>query len=418
VAHRRALPTLILGLACTTSLAAATSTSGCAQKPPSQIIYVETGAGGAAGQGGDDTSTGGADDGGGGGTPEAPGRMLFDALEDDFVAACDGCHDVGGIADMPFLAGPDRYHSVVSWPGFIGADPADSRLLTFPLTGTGHPGTNLDTPSLVNTLKPQLTAWITAEDAALTSTDGGAGPDAGPTITPFTPIIGFNAVYLDALGSDFQGMALTFTATELDSTTLSLTELQVHPTVAFGVHVTHPLFLVVAPDSTVDPDPADSFSNLDQTFDPGTSGDLGPGTLILTNWVHDGKLGVAFDTIVSTTPNDGGAGGGTATSGDCTSLSKFMSDAQPQLQTNCFSCHGGGNPDANGAIDMSQLSSDPAAACAQVKNRITPSDATNSQLFITTDPQGNAVHPFKFGGSENSWNNFKTALTPWIQAEQ
>lgn len=406
VLSRRFLPTLSLGFAATIAVAIAAGAGACSQAATPHLSGGGTG-------GGDTASGSGGGQGTGGHVNKADGHSAFNALEPAFYAACGSCHDTGGVADMPFLAGPDRYQSVSSWPNFIVADPSQSQLLTFPMNGTTHPGKNLDSPDLKNTLLPKIKAWLDIEAQALDMTK--APTDAGKLIPSFTPVIGFNAVYLDALGDSFTGMAITFTAAQLDDSTLELTDIEVHPTATLGVHLVHPLFVVIANDKA-DPDPVDSFSNVDEEFEPNQSGELGPGTAVLTNWVKDGRLNLAFETIEVIKPmGDGGTDGG-STSG-CNALNSFNSNAKPDLQNNCFSCHGGGNPDANGAVDMSKLSSDPAAACAQIKNRINSMTPAQSQLFITTDPGGNAVHPFKFGGSTNQFNSFKSDLTQWIQAE-
>jgi hypothetical protein len=66
---------------------------------------------------------------------------------------------------------------------------------------------------------------------------------------------------------------------------------------------------------------------------------------------------------------------------------------------------------------MSGLQTDPAKACAQIKNRVSPADPPSSQIFITTDPGGNAAHPFKFGGNADTFNNFRNSVSTWIAAE-
>ncbi len=396
-----------LGFAVTIAVAVAAGAGACSQAATPHLSGGGTGGGGSSGEG-----SGGGAQGSGGAVNKADGEKAFNALEPAFYAACGSCHDTGGVADMPFLAGPDRYQSVSSWPNFIVADPSQSMLLTFPMTGTTHPGTNLDSPDLKNTLLPKIKAWLAIEAQALNDTM--TPTDAGKLIPSFAPVIGFNAVYLDALGDSFKGMAITFTAAQLDDSTLELTDIEVHPTATLGVHLVHPLFVVIANDKA-DPDPVDSFSNLAQECPANQSGDLGPGTCVLTNWVKNGRLDIAFQTIEPLKPvGDGGTDGG---NGGCTALSAFTSDAQSDFKNNCFTCHGGGNPDAVGAIDMSKLDSDPAAACAQIKNRIDTQTPAQSQLFITTDPSGNAVHPFKFGGSTNQFNGFKTDVTKWITQE-
>ena len=81
-------------------------------------------------------------------------------------------------------------------------------------------------------------------------------------------------------------------------------------------------------------------------------------------------------------------------------------------------CHGGNNGQATAAVDMSKLGSDDAAACAQIKNRVNTADPPSSQLFVTTDPNGNAAHPYKFNGDDQAFADFQDAVTQWIMAEQ
>ena len=92
----------------------------------------------------------------------------------------------GGIGDAPFLAGPDRYASVLSWPGVVVSDPR--RACSSPIgDGGGHTGIT-STPS-----QRSSTAWRP-----------GSRPRRIHPETPraavhraFHPILGFNAVYLN-----------------------------------------------------------------------------------------------------------------------------------------------------------------------------------------------------------------------------
>lgn len=394
------------GLALAMSMGAA-----CVSQPTS----LATGGSGAGGSGGGSSS------GDGGQSPVAnQAKMLFDGLESDFYMTCGpGCHEAGGIADAPFLSGPDRYQSVISWPGIITKDPTESKIETIPVSSNPmHSFKFLDTAPLNTTLYPKLKAWLAAEAAGIV-TKGDAGAAGNPFIRPFAPIMGFNAVYLAPLGNEYTGMAITFNAALIDSTVLELTDIEVHPTSMAGVHIVHPLFAVNPVGKDPQVDPVDSFSNVDQRFDPGESGTLGPGTLLLTNWAPNAKLSIGFEKVeLISTMVDGGADGGTTTAGGCQDVGSFMSNAQAQFKSNCFACHGGGNASAQGAIDMSQIDNDPAAACGQIKNRVKPSDPPSSQIFVTTDPNGNAAHPYKFGGSGTKFDAFKSSVSVWIQAEQ
>lgn len=355
------------------------------------------------------SSSGGGDD---AGSAANKAEALFKALEPELLETCGVCHEPGGLADTPFLAPPDRYQSVASWPGIVVKNPDESLFLTYSVKGGGHSGTNIDADTLDPTFFTRVKEWLAEEAKAIAEPP----PDVGPAIDPFVPIMGFNAVYLGPLGVDFEGMAITFNAEEIGTQSLSLTNIEVHTTAKLGVHLVHPLFVVFPIGQEADPDPVDSFSNVDQTYEPGSGGDLGPGTVILTNWKPKAKLTIAFEVIEKIDPGaaDGGMDGGT---NGCKDVGSFTANAQGQFSQRCGGCHGGGNAAAQGAVDMSDLNDDAAAACGQIRYRIKPADPPTSQIFITTDPNGNAAHPFKFGGNVDNFNAFKNAVSTWIAAE-
>jgi hypothetical protein len=360
--------------------------------------------------------TSGAGTGTGGAQAQAgAAKALFDALKTQLVKECGACHKVGGSADTPFLGdpetgSPDTYKTITSWPQFVIKDYAKSRLLLHP-DSKEHKGV----PSSEE-LKAKLTVWLAEEAKSVKD----VSMEVKPTIPPFKPIVpGFNAVYLGALGVEFEGMAVTFSADELTPTTLSLTQIQVHPTTKKGLKLVHPLFTVFPAGSMEgDPDPVDSFSNVMLELQPGAVGNLGPGKVILTNWQGGAKLSLAFESVSAIDPNagTGGAGGGTV-SGGCKAVDSFKLNAQQMLNT-CFGCHGGSNDSATNAVDMKALMSDPAKACGQVKNRVDVITPAKSQLFVTTNPGGNATHPYKFGGNTTQFNNFVNSVSKWITAEK
>lgn len=374
---------------------------GCGDPDP----FTLTGAGDQGGS--SQTGTGGS-----GGAFVDNGKDLFAGIEADLVENCGDCHQAGGIADTPFLAGPDRYESILSWPGIVVKNPADSLFNTYAVAGSGHSGTNLDTAP--NGLQGRVQAWLDAEAAAI------AAPiDDTPHLDPFTPILGFNAVYLTPLDPALEGVAVTFTAEELTPTSLKLDQIQVHTTSKTGVHIVHPVFAVYPKGGDGSADPSDSFADLDVRIDESTSTSLGVGLLILTNWESGAKLGLGFQTVepYSSMSGTGGAGGGTVAMGACNAQAQFDTDAKPLFQQRCFGCHGGNNGSATAALDMSDLQTDSSAACGQIKNRINTTTPANSQIFVTTDPNGNAAHPYKFGGDANLFNDFVSQVSIWISAE-
>src|SRR5690606_9298161 len=161
-----------------------------------------------------------------------------------------------------------------------------------------------------------------------------------------------------------------------------------------------------------DPDPVDSFSNVVQSIEPGTVAPLGPGSVVLTNWVVGGKLSLAFETIAIIDPMAGVGGAGGGATGPCSALAEFSANAAPALNP-CDNCHGGQNGTATNAVDMTDLGSNDSAACGQIKNRVDLDNPSQSQLFITTNPSGNATHPFKFGGNQANFNDFVQSVTVW-----
>ncbi|MDI3283694.1 hypothetical protein [Polyangium sp. 15x6] len=390
---------IAIGLGALT-VAASAAFAGCVEAP-SGLAPGPTGGGGTEDAGS-----------GGGGPVIINGRELFESMEADLMSACGLCHDVAGLADTPFLAGPDRYQSFASWPGVVATDAEHSLLLTYAMTGKGHSGTNLDSPALKDTLLPKVKAWLAQEAKNFTQPP----PAAGPHIDPFVPIMGFNAIYLGALGPEFEGMAVTFQADLLAETTLELTNIELHPTSKTGVKIVHPLWVVHPLGKDPNPDPVDSFSNVDTIYQAGESGPLGPGTLILVNYSKDAKVSLAFELIQKYEPASPDAGDGGPTGG-CKDVASFDANAKQQFGS-CLNCHGGGNGQAVAAVDMTGLNNDSAKACGQIRNRVNPNDPASSQIFITTNPGGNAAHPFKFGGQSGAFNNFRDSVSIWIAAEK
>ncbi len=360
----------------------------------------------------DPKSTTGSGGGGGGEAVNNHGEQMFRALQNEIVSACGSCHTTG--TDTPFLGSPeddnpDPYVSITSWPRFVVKDAVTSKLLTWP-NSAEHAGSKTDAP-----LEAKIQAWLEEEAKGVAD----VSKETKPTTTPFKPVMGFNAIYLDSIDAKFKGMAITFTADELTPKSLSIVDLTVHPKNDLGLALKHPLFSFYAQGSdVVDPDPIDSFSNVEENYEAGESGSLGPGTVILTNWRSGGKLSIAFDVLETIEPFDPGAGGGgTGPGSGCVAPQEFMDNAVGPLQANCTGCHGGNNTTATNAVDMSALGDDPETTCGQLRNRVNFGNPAQSQLFITTNPNGNATHPYKFNGNGGTFNNFVNALTAWIEQE-
>ena len=289
---------------------------------------------------------------------------------------------------------------------------AESILLTHPDEPTHGGG---EAPALPMEIKPDVITWLTAESANAPD----AVEDLGPAVKPFKPIGGgaFNTVYLGSLGPDFEFASISFNAKAIGGTTdapsmLWLTNITVHTVADKPLHVVHPVFTVYAPGSPADPDPVDSFSNIDQIFKIDTDPTLGTGEVVLTNWKKGSYLGLAFELIEVYGANSGGGSG-------CKDLATFTSVVVPQMQTCMMRCHGGTDPQAKGTMNLTELNAmTPSAACVEVRARIKPGVPAESQILLVTDPSKIVVHKYKFDGNLNQYNAFKDAVSPWIQAEQ
>jgi hypothetical protein len=364
--------------------------------------------------------TGGAGGGGGGegGTaPVAPTPYeLFLKVEPELKMTCYICHRENGSADAPFLAGStpeERYQSITAWPGIITATAAESILLTHPDMPSHGGG---EAPPLPAGIKPDTIVWLTSEAANAP----GAEIDKGPAVKPFKPIGGgaFNTVYLASLGADFEFASISFNAkaiggTAEDPSLLWLTNITVHTVADKPIHIVHPLFTVYPPGEPANPDPVDSFSNIDQTFTIEGNPTLGTGEVVLTNWKKGSYLGLAFELIEV---YGGSSSGGTG----CKDIPTFQMFVVPQLQTCMMKCHGGTDPQAKGTMNLSELNAmTPKAACIEVRARIKPGIPAESQILLVTNPGPPVVvHKFKFDGNLNQYNAFKDAVTPWILSEQ
>lgn len=365
---------------------------------------------GTGGSGGGSSGTGASGEGGG----NTCRTMFEDTVLAEMQNDCGTCHDLGGPADAPFLAAPDPYVSITAWPGVIVPDPEESIIVVHPDSPT-HGGPNGGAPPLPADLKAKIIPWLTCEASRLPNADGGE-----PGITPFLPRIdgAMNEVDLDPLGTPFMGASITFIATTLPAgaanpSLLVLSDLTVYPIENTSITIQHPLFTIYEPDGSVVPDPADSFSDLDETFT--SPGPLGTGTLILSQWQNGARLGIEFEQITDTMTVP-------ATENTCVDMADFQSDVVPQIAAMypCFmECHGGGNPMAQQQMDLSTIMtmSPPDQACSQVRARITPGDPSMSQILIVTNPTVAVPHLFKFGGNLNDYNAFKAAVTPWIMGE-
>lgn len=337
---------------------------------------------------------------------------------------CLVCHGGEGARPMvDFLAGADdlaiREKALAFDPAVISLDaPQSSRILN----KGQHEG-----PPIVGAQKSDVQAWIQAEKEA--ANDPGIGPGTlGLRTQDYTFSIctsglpnntagtcPINELPLDALGdgAGIPGAKITFVAQGV-GTGLYLNNLKLVPG-PMGAFIEHPLFVSIPADPEEEPiaDTFDRFFNTKMNVMTGTGDQIAGGTAAFVNFPPQNKIAVFFKSAKIYQPDGPGPGGG----GGCKVPAQFEA-VRAQFNANCNSCHGGGQPNAVSALDMTGVNAANAVnACNQLRQRVNFTDINQSGIFLATTP-GNANHPFTFGGNVTTFNNFKAAVNPWIIAER
>jgi mono/diheme cytochrome c family protein len=338
--------------------------------------------------------------------------QTFNALEPALVTSCGTCH--GGVSTLPgvpqWLAGPNRYTTITTYPGIIVTDVSSSLLLTIGDTvqHSGGPGLGDGPPGY---LRDKVTTWLEMEALAITSVPLAATP-------PFAIQNGGNTIDISKGG--VKGASMSFTVAIYGSV-ITFTDMTIKAPAMTGLTIAHPIFAIVPAGGTPTADVGDSFSNLNETVPAGQSMPLGVGLFVLdvaatvgSDWAKSDLLEIQFTTLAPATVSDAGTGEGGegGSSGGCKSVATYTADAVPAIMANtCLTCHQGENPGATAALDMTKVGTDNAAACAQALNRVNLADPANSDIILA--PTGGvAAHPFK-GASAS----FKTMMLLWIAKE-
>jgi hypothetical protein len=103
------------------------------------------------------------------------------------------------------------------------------------------------------------------------------------------------------------------------------------------------------------------------------------------------------------------AAGGAA----CKSVATFKSSAVPVLKNDgCLGCHGGANPAAVRALDLSNVGKDDAAACAQALTKVNGSNKPQSAILQAVT--GTQAH---LGGKVKDAPVFTAGVMGWINNE-
>jgi hypothetical protein len=104
---------------------------------------------------------------------------------------------------------------------------------------------------------------------------------------------------------------------------------------------------------------------------------------------------------------------GVGITGGCKSVATFTSSAVPELRKDgCIGCHGGGSATATGALDLTNVDKDNAAACTQALKAVNPTSKPQSAII-----QAAAGAQAHVGGKVANAPAFTSALLGWINNE-
>ena len=345
-----------------------------------------------------------------------------------FDTACASCHS-GSDPTVAFIAGADpmaqRATLLAFDPQVVNLTaPTSSRILT----KGAHSG-----PALLASQASELIEWINAERDAANVT-GGADPGlvteaftpqlcTNTNAVPGDPDCPINIVPLDGLVEGWAGARIRFVAQPLSSA-LYVTNLALEGG-ADGVYIEHPLFVSwpLTENAQPIPDTLDRFFNVKMNLMTGTApSPISGGSAAFLNFNPTNKLTINFKVVDKFRPEDGGMMGGGGATG-CKQLASFKTNARGPLQTSCANCHANaGNTNARGAMDITGIAATDDATlqnvCNQARTRINFTDTNQSGFYIAPNPAMATNHPFKFGGVQANFDNFKAAVDVWVQAEK
>ncbi len=346
-------------------------------------------------------------------------EALFRAIEKPLVNRCgakDGvCHVKGSYNDAPrWLAEPDAYASAKGFRGVVPVtrDVADSTLLT----QAEHVGPSLDsTPDL----RDKVREWLQAE----------VGPAKLPATEPFFVQTGLNAIDLKGLAPGLEGSKIEFFA-ESSGSVLTLSNIRLHASLTSNVKLESPFFVQLPKAGRTIADPANAGFEGPLEAPAGTRQVFYKGSLVLLGWTSQTRLKLVFAKIEATS--------GKGVTPDCKALALFEQSAIPAFQTvidiipdpqdggplsdaapftsSCSGCHAGGDGDdvAKNAMDLADIGTDNAKACAQARRWINLADKEKSVILLNPQGKANELHPMK---SLPSNHPVVEGLRRWVNAE-
>jgi hypothetical protein len=339
---------------------------------------------------------------------------------------CVTCHN-GSRPNVGFLIGDDdlaiRDTLMSFMPAVVNLDAASSSQI---VTKGLHEGPQLtadETSKLLEWLDSERSAanhdpdhpliQLATKPFAVQLCTGGAPDNAAGTCP--TNHIALTGVPTD--GTALAGSEIAFTAQGLTGG-LYLTNL-VATGGTSGFYAEHLLF-VSLPAKPADPfpDQIDRYYALKLNVGPTKTNPIDGGTEDFVGFAPTDMIELHFKILTAFKPDTSG----TKPDG-CKMLPSFKTNAQAQLNTNCASCHGGANPTAQAAMDLSNIAATTddkiLLACNQVRSRINFQTTDQSGFYLAPDPGNATNHPFKFPSPQGeTFTTFKAAMDVWVKAEQ
>jgi hypothetical protein len=100
-------------------------------------------------------------------------------------------------------------------------------------------------------------------------------------------------------------------------------------------------------------------------------------------------------------------------------FASFVTNAKPVMTTCQQQCHGGNNPGAKAAMDLSGLASTTDNnTCLQVRSHVNFQTVAQSGVLLAPQPGADTAHPFKLSTTSTpTIANFQAALNTWIAVD-
>jgi hypothetical protein len=355
---------------------------------------------------------------------------LFRAIQADLVKTCGGangaCHVEGkyvnpqGSPAALWLGPGDPYTVAKAYPGIVPItnEPRDSKLLT----QVEHDG-----PALVS--QPDLfegvRKWVAAEVA---------NSSGHPVTEAFYLKDGANSVSLAGLAAGAEGSSLTFNAQNLDGTVF-ISDMKVTAG-AKGLRMKNATFVILPASGPTRIDSVSGFGG-ELLVKAGETLPFYTGESILQKWNALNRLKIVFDQFsTSDAIADASVPG-------CKALDLFVANAVPALKLDlggqtCFSCHGAVNPEPGSlqdvavlTLDLRELDTNPASACAQALTHVNLTDKPNSNIIKSATGGPNMTHPSRYVCGTDAGEqapdaapleyctpaSFEASMLTWINAE-